>query len=592
LSEEAGKISPENRPCYTIHIRNKGVYLQASEGENLYSLLCRHGIYLQSFCGGKGTCGKCRVKINDKIRPACQTFIHEDMTPEIVAPRERLHSMAGFMTRKKVKIDPGVFKRYLYLASYSRRYSDTELVLRNMYKKTGFTLTALMRLPKILRKSGYQVTAVARGAQIIDIEAGNTTSRMYGLSVDIGTTSIVCYLVCLVTGRVLGARYVRNPQASHGADVISRIAYIINHQDGLEKLRREVVNATSRCLTSLCHEIGVDPGNIYRLTFVGNTVMIQIFLGVDPAYIGYSPYMPTITRHTAYPARQLGLPVNPEAECIFLPCVGAYIGADAVGLILAADLHRTKDCRLALDIGTNGEIVLSAGGELYACSTAAGPAFEGGQIEWGMCAEPGAIYEIYLDHKVYFKTIDNAPPKGICGSGLVDILSGLLRERLIDIRGALKAAENTPLWLKERICRNKKGVGFQIAALEDKDNIVLTQRDIRQLQLAKAATRAGIEILMKQAGVRQEDLDEVIMSGVFGNSLSKENIRSIGLIPWVPLRKIVAAGNAAGAGGLMMLLNHKLLDEVEKITKKVKYLELSRSTDFNAAFMRHINFEI
>jgi uncharacterized 2Fe-2S/4Fe-4S cluster protein (DUF4445 family) len=590
LNEEALKINHDSKPYYTINISNRGIFLQARKGDNLYSLMCRNGIHSQSFCGGRGTCGKCRVKVNNKTSLACQTLINEDMTVEIVAPRERLHSMAGFLSRKKIRIDSGVLKRYLLFNSRNRLVSDTELILRNTHNKTGFTLTALRKLPQVLRKSGYQVTAVACGTKIIDIEAGNTTSRMYGLSIDIGTTSIVVYLVCLVTGKVLGARYVRNPQASHGADVVSRIAYTMDHLEGLERLHREVVEAASRCLTSLCRDRDVDPGSIYRITFVGNTVMLQIFLGVDPAFIGHSPYLPALARHVTYPARQLGLPVNPEAECVFLPCVGAFIGADTVGLILAADLHRQKGCRLAIDIGTNGEIVLSAGGELFTCSTAAGPAFEGGQIEWGMCAEPGAISEIRLNSGIHIKTIDNTPPKGICGSGLIDILSGLLREHLVDSRGTLREDAPSPQWLKERICRNGKGREFIIAPIDDKKNIVLTQRDVRQLQLAKAATRAGIEILLKQAGVEQEDLDEIILSGAFGSSLNKENIRRIGLIPSIPLNKIVAAGNAAGAGGLMMLLNHRLIDEVEKICSKVKYLELSRSTDFSAAFLNHMNF--
>ncbi len=418
------------------------------------------------------------------------------------------------------------------------------------------------------------------------------------MAFDIGTTTIAGSLIDLKKAEVLAVAAITNPQNAYGADVISRITHASESRENLQQLQDKVIEAANSIIKDLLKQTKVARDRIYEVTAVGNTTMSHLFMGVDPTYLAPAPFVPAYSRALEVEASALGLNINPAGRVIFLPNIAGYVGSDTVGVILATDMDkRTENCA-AIDIGTNGELVLAANGRLMACSTAAGPAFEGAQIKHGMRAASGAIELVnYEDGEIKLSMIDDAPACGICGSGLIDSIAALVNAGLIESSGRFVNPEDNPEKVpeqfKDRLRKGTNGYEFVLVAAEDSDtgeDIVLSQGDVRELQLAKGAIYAGLMILLKEAGISKDDLDQILLAGAFGNYVRKESALTIGLLPQLPPEKIIAVGNAAGDGARMALASKSVRDRAKALPEKVEHLELSTRMDFQDIFVDAMSF--
>ena len=428
------------------------------------------------------------------------------------------------------------------------------------------------------------------------MEPGDTSQQLYGIAVDIGTTSVVVALMDLKSGDTLGVASASNPQATFGADVIARIDHVIQNPEGLDQLNRRVVQAINRLTAKLAKDNGISPGEIYQMTVVGNTTMSHLFLKADPTNLATAPFIPVVSAAVQAEARELGIDIAPHAQVYVTPSIAGYVGGDTIGVIMSTDIYQKEGIYLAIDIGTNGEIVLAKNGEMISCSTAAGPAFEGAQIKFGMRAAKGAIERVVIKDDVEIKVIGNQPAKGICGSGLMDAVAEMVRVGVIEPNGRLVSQEDAghlPTNLRKRLGSNDElGTYFILAFPEDGlgEEVVLTQRDIRELQLAKAAIAAGIQVLLEQLGLTIQEIDEVLLAGAFGSYINKFSALGIGLLPAVDPDKIKSVGNAAGAGARKFLVSQEMRREAEKVARRVKHLELSCRLDFQDRFVSCLSF--
>ena len=558
------------------------------------------GISLDSPCAGTGKCGKCRVKLDSEktLRLACGTFPEKDTVVHIpgTATGHSGTKKASMLPDCLIKtgLKPSVFRKTvrLPLPSIKNPVSDSENLKRALggrHSSINFNLECLRELPQAIRKSGYRVTATVDRNELIAVEPAGTSVKNYGLAFDLGTTSVCGALVDLSTGRVLATASQANAQLIYGDDVISRITHSINHLRGLKELGEKAVFTINSVIAKLIKEAGIAKKNIYSMALVGNPTMIHLLLGIPPDAIAFSPYIPALNCSVTVKAGELGLEMHPCSNLYVFPGLGGYVGGDTVALILAARLNKPGKTSLAIDLGTNGEVALSRGGKIFAASTAAGPAFEGGHIKHGMRAVSGAIETVILKNgEVFLRAIDDRPPAGLCGSGLVDAAAELLREKIISETGYLKPAAELKTLFSRRIIEGKSGRAFKLTA--GKQPITITQKDIREFQLAKGAIRACIRILLKEAGVRQGELDEILIAGTFGNNLRKESLAGVKMIPALPAEKITFIGNAAMAGAVLGLLNEGLRKEAELLAKTAVYVELSDRKDFQEEFAGSLSF--
>lgn len=447
--------------------------------------------------------------------------------------------------------------------------------------------SVLRDLPLILRKADWRVTTVVwNESLIIGVEPGDTAKRLFGCSLDIGTTKIAGYILDLNSGVVLAAGSLVNPQVSYGEDIISRIAYASRGDDEMRELQSAVVEGVNTILRNLISKAGVNPEEIYEVTVVGNTAMHHIFLGINPKYVALAPYPPVVRGSINVKAREIGVEVNPNANIHVLPVIGGFVGADTVAVILATKLYERDDICMALDIGTNTEVVLGNKDMLLATSCASGPAFEGAHIKHGMKAVSGAIERIKINPvtlEVEYKTIDDVKPNGICGSALIDALAEMLKAGIIDISGAFNKNLKSP-----RLRLGEEGLEFVIAWGNETSNgrdIVITQRDIRELQLAKAAIHTGCTVLMRKMGVKESDINILFLAGAFGTYINPESARIIGMYPEVSLERVKPVGNAAGTGARIALVSKSMRKKSEEISRMVNYVELAAEPDFHDEFI-------
>lgn len=603
---------------------NKLIDLQA--GTNLLAAADQSGIYLEGDCAGKGTCGKCRVRIieGETGTPteaekkhlsraeldagwvlACQRPVSSNLTVEVPRMKDahsRKTSLAGGV--ELLEAEPAIYKVALALErpSVKDQKADLErLLMAANQEHLQINLRELAALPALLRTNRYKVTVAHDDHRVIALEPGDTSDQLFGVAFDIGTTTIVGSLIDLSSATVLAVAAVTNPQNVYGADVISRITHASQVEDGLKQLQGKVIDAANQIIRQLLKESGIARDQVYEITAVGNTTMSHLFMGIDPTYLAPAPFIPAYSRALEVEASRLGLNINPSGKVLFLPNIAGYVGSDTVGVILATNMDRRKDNCVAIDIGTNGELVLAAGGRLMACSTAAGPAFEGAEIKHGMRAAAGAIEAVHYrdDGNLEIETIEDAPACGICGSGLIDAAAALLQAGLIEPTGRFVNPEENP----ERIPKQFLGrlrpsqVGYEFiltpaAESETGEDIVLTQSDLRELQLAKGAIYAGLMILLKEADLKISDLDQVLLAGAFGNYVRKESALTIGLLPAIPPEKIVAVGNAAGDGSRMALASQTMRRRALELPAKVEHLELSTRPDFQDIFIDALSFQV
>lgn len=559
-------------------------------------------------CGGNGLCGKCKVKVKGNTNPpslkeketipewlekgyrlACQTILYGNAEVEI--PVSSLISTLRILTEgseEKFKVEPFVQKIYLSLPppTLKDQISDVARIKRELRKK-GFDqlkidLRLIKKVPFILRESQFKTTVVLNNKEIINLEEGDTRGKNFGLAFDIGTTTVVGSLIDLDTGNRIATKAILNPQTIYGDDVISRVSYLQNNSKGLLNLQRKIVGGINEIVDYLVNSTGVKRENIYEITLVGNTVMQHLLSGVNPLNLALYPYVPVTQDPINLKSYRLGLKINPLANIYVFPNIAAFVGGDTVGVILATEMHKINNkTKLAIDIGTNGEIVLSHEGKLVAASTAAGPAFEGSRISHGMWAQDGAIEKVRLkDGEVIIDVIGGGRPTGICGSGLIDSISEFYKEGIIDRSGRIKPVkEQSRLW-RNRIVEDEEGGRFILWEDGEKSSIFISQKDIREFQLAKAAIYTGIKILLDKLEVKRENVEEVLIAGAFGNYINLESAYNVGLLPKFPNSKVKNVGNAAILGAIKALISRKSRQEAEEIPHLVHYVELAATTNF------------
>ena len=575
---------------------------------------------LEAPCGGKGKCGKCKLivekgivsevtyqekrllssaELEHGVRLACLTYPAGD-----VRIRIRENSFAHILVTGvayDADVLPKVRKTHVELPEPSLTdQRDDFKRLTDGLRGCGYhmPLKELYRLPALLRSSGYSVTAVHDKNYIITVEPGDTTGQNYGVAVDIGTTTVVAYLVDLTSGKTIDAASGLNAQKSYGQDVISRINYTIENESGIGHLRERVVNQINTMIWDLAEKNGIAIENIYSIALAGNTIMMHLAAGLSPKNIATVPFIPVAKNRMTFLAEDLGFGIPKGASAYLLPGISGYVGADIVAAILSSGLFYGEALSLLIDIGTNGEIVLGNRDGLLCCSTAAGPAFEGATIRHGMGGVSGAINTVKLDSGgIAYTTIAGARPAGICGSGIVDAVALLLRCGVVDETGRMLPASAFPAGtdceLKPYLVEEGGQPAVILAdkaATETSEAVLLIQKDVREVQLAKASIAAGIVTLLAKAKKKVEDIDVVYLAGGFGSFIDKDNAITIGLIPAELREKIQVIGNAAGTGAVLSLISQECLSECDRIAAKARYIELSSSPEFRDHYIDNMLF--
>ena len=580
-------------------------------GTTLFSAAHWIGLPIDSTCGGRGTCGKCKVQVLEggaeitiadrkQLRPSeleagwrlsCQAKVYEDTTvtvPELL----RVPKAATMGVNRLVLLDPNVRKVYVELTEpdLEDQRSDIER-LRDALTAEGFDMKADLRvlrtLPALLRGAEFKVTAVLGGDQLIAVEGGDTREESYGVAFDLGTTTVVGTLMNLRTGMAEAVRSTLNGQAPFGADVISRISHGMQGDEAKAELREAIQRTMNTVLQELYASAGVARERVYETVVVGNATMLHLLLGIDATPISMMPFTPAFREPLYLPSREVGLDIHPGGYVQTLPVIGAYVGADIVAGVVATGLAREDKLRVFVDVGTNGEIVLGSVKRVLCTAAPAGPAFEGSQIRCGMRATDGAIEGVTLSDHVELQVIGgDITPKGICGSGLVDTVAQLRLVGLLDAGGKMRSREEVPEHpLSDRLITIEGVRAFLLA-----ENVYLSQRDVRELQFGKGSIATGIKVLMDVMGVTVADLDEVLLGGSFGSYLNPESAKIIGLVPPVDVDRILSVGNTAGEGAKMSLLSFRERQVAFELPDKMEYVELSGRSDFNDSFVSVLQF--
>ena len=607
----------------SIEFRPHDKVTRVPPGMTIFNAANWIGLPIDSTCGAKGTCGKCKVRIlqgengataadrrifseeelADGWRLSCRSEANSDVVCHV--PRLMGNPKAALMgVDRHVILNANVYKIPLILTppSLEDQRSDFSRI-RDALEPEGYAIEAslnlLRQLPGVLRRSQWQVTAVVVGHELVSVEEGDTSSRSFGLAFDIGTTTVVGMLIDLNSGAPVAVRSALNGQAAQGADVISRISYTMLNEDGLAELNEVILRTLNGLIAQLLEEGQVAAQEVYEVVTAGNATMQHLFLGVDPEPIGLEPFIPAVEDMVQASAHEVGLNIHPRAQIHCLPYLGAYVGADLVAGLLATGLAQNEGVRLLVDVGTNGEIILGSAARTVATAAPAGPAFEGAQIQDGMRASEGAIEAVTITQDgIELQVIGDIPPIGLCGSGLLDVVAQLRLSGLLLPSGRfVKAADATQMVtpdLAQRIITGDEGRrSFVLAWPEESGSdkpIVLTQRDVRELQFAKGSIAGGIDVVMQELGVEADELVEIYLAGSFGSYINPQSARIIGLVPPVPVERIKAVGNAAGEGAKIALVSFRERMVARSLPQIVEYHELSGRGDFNDSFLAVLQF--
>ncbi len=615
--------NPDKMP-YQIDFQPLGRRGKTPKDRLIVDSAIEFGVELVNICGGTGTCGRCKVQIlsgtaskptsteretlsgeelDRGFRLACQTYALSDLKCRV--PPESLTAPQRTQTEGlEVSITPDpVLSSYaveLEPPTLKNQQADADRLIEALEKQSRVTEIVIDRevlaeiSPK-LREWGWKATVTLRDREIISMDS--EPSRRLGLAVDLGTTKIAAYLIDLDTGQVPAFKGIMNPQIAYGEDVIARMARTWGAPRDARRLREIVITALNDLADELCAETGLNRSQILETVLVGNTAMHHLFLGLPVAQLAAAPYIPAVQKALDVKARDLGLKLAPGSYIHLLPNIAGFVGGDTVSVILASGLFRDEEIKLAVDIGTNGEIVLGNRARLIAASTAAGPAFEGGRISQGMRASPGAIEKVVIDEDVKVNVVGDIAPSGICGSGLMDVVAEMLKLGIIDESGRILSRDQLKGKVSDSILNRivKRNGHNHFLLVEEKLTqhnrpILITQKDVRELQLAKGAIAAGIKILEKELGIKDEDISQVLLAGAFGNFIRRSNAKRIGLIPNLPSDRIKFIGNAASSGAKLALLSRDLKEEAESISKETEYIELSARADFQEEFAMAMGF--
>ncbi len=583
-------------------------------GSTIKEALFAASIPVSMPCGGHGRCGKCVVRVSGKVsepddaeiarlprgikdaRLACVARLEGDA--EITVPAASRVSIEKIVSRgrtsRRYRFCPGIMK--VFLGKKDPRKMKTLLddfeigiedIAINMMDAS--LMDSDLRMDHEWRLGLHtNATLVAAKGEIVGFEAGDTSSECYGLAVDLGTNTVVCSLVDLNSGRELGVTSTVNPQVMHGDDVISRIRFS-KTSGGLEMLRHEVVHLINGLAGELAGKLGVPRNRLYVCSAVGNTAMQHILVGVSPADLGRAPYRARLTSSVETMASRSGIGGHPTCRLLMPPPIGGFVGGDLVALIISQALQTVKTPVMAIDLGTNGEIVIAAQGKMAACSTAAGPAFEGERISCGVRAIGGAVEDVKITKdKIELKTINGSKPIGLCGSGLIAGIAALLRKGVIEPNGRIKTrGEIKNKWLGKRVVHGKRGREFTFSS---RPLIRLRQGDIREVQLGKAAICAGVTVLSAIAGIKLKDIKTVLVAGGFGSSLRASSIRRLGLLPPEFEGNIKVIGNSAIEGAKIFLTSCDAREEADRVVEETEHVELFSRPEFKEEFYTSMGF--
>ncbi|MDI3480974.1 MAG: hypothetical protein PWQ97_629 [Tepidanaerobacteraceae bacterium] len=593
-----------------VHFPNQGKTVLIDDGATIAAACARAGLYLDLVCGGRGKCGKCKVDIVKDGQTAtvlaCQEKVSDGLS--VLLKDEQISKKANILTDSNladVDFEPAVKKVFIKKEALATPLcgGDWESIAQSLdFQVHTPSLQLLQKLScTVHRQDIAGITLTFWGHDLIDVDDNDTVGDLYGFAIDVGTTTVAAYLYNLCTGKRLGVYSALNGQVSEGADVISRIVACVNNPDGSARLQERIIYTINQLIQQAASEQNIDKNDIYYIALCGNSAMQHLFLGLYPEHLGKYPFTSTVKSDVVTRAEQLNLCVNPYAVVHFLPLIGGFVGADTIAVLLSLSEDELDEHRLIMDLGTNGEIVVGNRDKMLAASTAAGPALEGAGIRFGMRGTAGAIERVSLSGgNINLKVIGNTKPMGICGSGLIDAVAEMLRAGIIDENGKMKSRDEyvqscLPEY-RNLAGRLEKISGINCFVLADEsqsqsgEKIYVSQKDIRAVQLAKAAIYTGCMLLMQEYGLSPENLKEILIAGAFGNYIDIANGQYIGLIPSfdsVPTRSI---GNAAGAGVQRFMLSKKIREKAGELQKRVVHVELASNPHFQQEYFKNLNF--
>jgi len=584
---------------FTIDFEPIGRRGLCKPGQSLLESARYLNVDLISICGGVGSCGQCKVQIiSGKVskptleeeaelsarqleqgyRLACQTLPLSDV--KVNVPPESLTSPQRTQVEGlevDVAPEPPVRAKEIRLTAPTLEspIPDDNNLLNALGIPSGrIDLVLLQSLSRQLRAMDWNVSAAVRGEEVIAVAAPGT--QWVGLAVDIGTTKIAAYLLDMATGKTLASKGIMNPQISYGEDVITRIVAASKSPANSAKLQGLLVEALNQLAADLCAETGLTIENIVEAVVVGNTALHHLFLGLPVKQLGLAPYIPATCAAVEIKAREIGLKLAPAAYLHMLPNVAGYVGADHIAMLLATRTADSEKTTLAIDIGTNTEICLNYQGKLISVSCASGPAFEGAHIKFGMRAAPGAIEHVRLEKdRLEIQTIGAETPIGVCGSGLLDVVAQLRLNNILDRSGRMGDHPRV---------RKENGAEFILVDRPGQDPITISQKDVRELQLAKGAIRAGIQALLSAVGLVESDIEQVIIAGAFGTFIDIGSAITIGMLPSLPLDRFSQVGNAAGTGARLALISTTQRLKTVEIARGTGYIELATVPNFQRKF--------
>jgi uncharacterized 2Fe-2S/4Fe-4S cluster protein (DUF4445 family) len=613
-----------NKPLTSVIFQPSGIRLKVPAGTNLLNLILKLDLHNSPTCGGKGKCGKCKVKIeagieglnppteselkallpqelNRGYRLACAISVPPVPSFVVKAPSIRLAKpkLQVEGTPVSVSPDPAVRKYLVQLAD--SELPEEEMVLALLKKRYALSCQmdyeALTMLPAAIeRGKGFVTCVVYRGKIVIAVEPNDTTYKCLGFAADIGTTKLAIYLMDLNSGKDLSFSAAPNPQTIYGDDVMSRIAFSMAHEGNSLTLQKVLLKKVALLVRDCCVKAGLNPRWIYEGCFVGNPCMIHLLLGISPRSLAFFPYKSVSRKGLTLKARELPvqLRVHPAARIYTLPLIAGFVGADTVAAQIAVGQKGSRKVQMLLDIGTNTEVVLSDKNGSMACSCASGPAFEGMHITHGMKADSSSIEKVSINPEtleVTFQTIDGAKPAGICGSGIASAIAELLKSGIISpngkIRGELSRNTNRIRKVNDNLFEFVLAWKHQTAVGTD---ITISQKDVLEVQKAKAAIYTGCMLLMRQKEITANQIERLIIAGAFGQYVDKASVQAIGMFPEVALDRIDEAGNAAGTGAKMALISLVKRQEAERIARSTKYYELALDPDFTGVYASSMLF--
>ena len=592
-----------------IYINNIKENFEYEPTKDLMKLLISNDVFIDNPCNGKGSCGKCKIRllsgnlpeisetegkllkqeeIDSGIRLSCLVVPQEDITIEILQ-KERRHEILTKGYMPSFTNNPAIKK---VLAEVNKPTLENQISYEDSLREVFEIKSINWKLLQQLEITYGKVTGVFYNKDLIGLEMGDTTNSLYGVAIDIGTTTVVATLIDIKTGEELATASIINPQKKYGLDVLTRITYAIEHPlEASGNLQQVIVTALNGMIEDISNQADIDKRHIYEISVAGNTTMLHFLLGIEATTIGRSPYSPVFIKSKILPAEEIGLKTAKSARLYCLPSVSAYIGADIVAGAYICQLHKACENILFIDIGTNGEIVLSNNGRLLSCSCAAGPALEGMNISSGMRAAEGAIEDVIITEEcIQLKVIGDQEAIGICGSGILAAVKELLRIGLVKKDGAFIKKDK----LEEDDYRydmlQLDGIKREFVLTKTPEQLLITQRDLRQVQLAKGAILSGFYALLKQANIEMHQLDKVMIAGQFGAHLPADSLIGIGILPEEVKDKLLYVGNSSKTGAYMALMSMEVKEEMEALAKEMHYIELGASEGYERLFTQCLMF--